>query len=368
MKITASKLDLMGLLGRCLPATDPKGTMPILGSLLVSAKATGQVRVTATNLLMSVTGTITSEVAEDGSVSVPGRDLFERVKAMPDGPIIVEAKEDARSVVVRAKGTKRRFKLPSLSGQDFPEVSFPISTAPVITLPARAMADMFGRVRFAVSADESRSQMNCALLTISGGVVRLVATDGHRLCKVERCADGEAEMMIPLRSITALLKSLSGAGLDEDVAISLSGPSAFFTIGTVTMGTKLVDGDFPEYQRVIPDQGEHPIVVGRTGLAECIRAVMLIRDPNGGIKLTIEGTSIHLSAEGHAQGNGDDEIEVDYDGPPVKVGINGSYLIDVLGAIDDEAVSITAGGSLDPILVTPTTDDRYLAVIMPVRI
>jgi DNA polymerase-3 subunit beta len=391
MDVTVAKKDLLRFVARAQAIADKKSTMPILSNVLLEAGKTG-LTVSATDLYLSVSGEINAEVRRPGSVAVPARDLHDRIKAMPDGPLHLSSEANGNTVL-KAPGTARRYTLHSVPGSEFPKLPQPAAGAPRLAMPADLLATLIARTQFSISPDDTRPNLNSALFEWQNGRVRMVTTDGHRLSKMEVAYGDEsasATLLLPLKAVVELRRladeaRAAGAAKDAEggkadgspsageVTLTPSGPNAFFEVAGATFGVKLVDAQFPSYQQVIPQQSERTAKVGRMGLAESLRAVSLAAsDRTGGVKLTLTPGLLRITSESPESGDGLDELPMEYDGKEITVGFNAKYFLDVLSAIDDEEeVVLGLSGELDPAVLRPATESaerQYIAVVMPMRI
>jgi DNA polymerase-3 subunit beta len=375
MHVTVSKKELLRLLGRCQGVADKKSTMPVLGNVLIEVESADTVRLSATDLYLSVSGTIPAKVEKGGSIAVAARPLFERVKMMPEGSLSISS-DDSSTTTIRASGQPRRYTLRGIPGEEFPTLPEPDSSATPTKLSTELLSKLISNTHFSVSTDETRLHLNSALFEWDGDRVRMVTTDGHRLSKMEAgvATHGSMNMLIPLKGVMELKRLCEEArseGVDE-LELCRSGPTAFFRLGGIQFGVKLVDAQFPPYDQVIPSTPQNTIRAPRVAVADALRAVSIAAsDRTGGVKLTMDSGVIRFSSESPESGDGFDEVPVDYDGDNFTVGFNARYFLDVLGAIDDEELTMGISGELDPAVLKPATkrdDEDYLAVIMPMRI
>jgi DNA polymerase III subunit beta len=376
MDLVIAKKDLLRLVARCQGVADKKSAMPALANVLLAAEG-NTLRVSATDLYLSVSGQTHAEVATAGSVAVPAKDMLERVKAMPDGPVQIIATEGAQTTL-KAVGSPRRYTLHGIPGSEFPQLPKPAPDAPSLQLPVDLLALLIARTHFSISSDETRPHVNSGLFEWVGDRVRLVSTDGHRLSKMEATVTGSsatATMLIPLKAITELRRLAEEAKTEKDAAsvtITQSGPNAFFSIAGMVFSVKLVDAQFPPYQQVIPQLSDRSVRAPRLQLSDALRAVSLAAsDRTGGVKLSVAPGTLRITSESPESGNGFDELPVDYSGPEVTIGFNAKYFLDVLAAVDDEEIVLGISGELDPAVLRPaaeTSDQSYVAVIMPMRI
>lgn len=367
MNIVVPRKDLVRLLERCAPVADKKSAVPMLANVLLTAEGR-VVRVAATDLYMSVSGSADAEVTTPGTIALPGKDLFERVKAMPDGPIQITT-DDKAQAVVRAVGQARRYTLHALPGADFPMLPKPPVDGAALDLPADLLAMLLARTHFSISPDETRAHVNSLLVEYGAGMVRAVSTDGHRLSKAEAQHGGATtSMLIPLKAVSELRRIVDGAK-GQTVDIRQSTSTAFFTVNGFTFSTKLIDATFPPYQQVIPEiRNESMFCVRRVALIDALKAVQLAAsDRIGGVVLTLVPGTLRISATSAESGEGLDEIPVDYNGAERKVGVNAKYLLDVATALDSEEVEMMIQGELDPMCVYLPGSAAYAGVVMPMR-
>ena len=380
MHVVVSKKDLLRVLGRCQGVADKKSTMPVLGNVLLEVASTNELRLAATDLFVSVTGKIPAKIENGGSIALGARELFDRVRMMPEGQIALQV--TGTQAVIRAVGSARRFTLHGVPGEEFPSLPTPDAKAQVATLDVVTLASLISATHFSISTDETRLHLNSALFEWDNDRVRMVTTDGHRLSKLEVVVKGKHEtatMLIPLKGVQELRRLCDealGEGKDgtdtSEIKMVQSGPNAFFELAGFSFSVKLVDAQFPPYQQVIPETSERVVRAQRAALTDALRAVSVAAsDRTGGVKLTIGGGKIRFESESPDSGEGFDEVSSDYQGPEVTVGFNARYFLDVLGAITDEDITLGISGELDPAVIKPageSANKNYQAVIMPMRI
>jgi DNA polymerase-3 subunit beta len=380
MHVHAKKKDLLRVLGRCQAVADKKSTMPVLGNVLLETNGTDQLRLAATDLVLGVNGEVAARVDKPGSVALGARDLYERMRMMPDGEVSIEATEGA-TTTIRAAASARRYTVHGIPGEEFPALPAPDQGTTMLELPVETLAKLLATTHFSISNDETRLHLNSALFEWEGERVRMVTTDGHRLSKMEIETPGrsaKASMLIPFKGVQAL-KRMCDEGVAEGEAdaapvmkLCQSGPNAFFELAGLRFSVKLVDAQFPPYQQVVPEASEHSVRAPRLALADSLRAVSVAAsDRTGGVKLTLGGGRIRFESESPESGAGFDEVPSDYDGDEITIGFNARYFLDVLGAIEDEEVVLGISGDLDPAVIRPageSTQQQYLAVVMPMRI
>ena len=380
MELSVAKKDLLKLLSRMQGVAERKSTMPVLSNVLLAVDGPNALRLAATDLYLAISGKVPAEVAKGGSVAVPAKDLLERVKMMPDGPIHI-ATQDNATTTLKATGSARRYTLRGMPGDDFPPLPTPSEGAPSLSLEVSVLQELIVKTYFSISSDETRAHLNSALFEWDGDTVRMVTTDGHRLSKMEVKVPGRqatATMLIPLKAIQELRRLCDevmaeskeqGGKEPAQLQITQSGSSAFFQGGGTTFSVKLVDAQFPPYSQVIPQNSDKKIRVPRGPFADALRAVSIAAsERTGGVKLGIQNGTMRITSESPETGDGFDEVPVEYSGSNITIGFNAKYFLDVLGALDDDEIALGLSGELDPAVVRPTGERNFLAVVMPMRI
>lgn len=381
MELTVAKKDLLKIVARMQGVAERKSTMPVLANVLLAVDGPNALRLAATDLYLSLLGRVNADVAKGGSVAVSAKDLFERVKMMPDGPVVISTQDNA-TTTIKSSGSARRYTLRGMPGDDFPPLPQPAEGSPTLALSVDVLSELIQKTHFSISTDETRAHLNSALFEWDGDVVRMVTTDGHRLSKIDVKVSGRqasATMLIPLKAIHELRRlcdeMISESGeKNPEILITQSGSSAFFQGAGMTFSVKLVDAQFPPYSQVIPQTSEKVVRAPRSAFADALRAVSVAAsERTGGVKLSLSKGSMRITSESPESGDGFDEIPVEYSGPNMSIGFNAKYYLDVLASITDEEVAIGLSGELDPAVLRPaggttTSDRQFLAVVMPMRI
>jgi DNA polymerase-3 subunit beta len=378
MDVVVAKKELLRILARCQGVADKKSTMPVLGNVLLQTTEKG-LRLSATDLVLAVSGDLDAETKKPGSVAVGAKDLFERVRMMPEGQLALTV-DDNSTMVLRATASARRYTIHGVPGEEFPSLP-QAQGSDWIELEASVMSRLIASTYFSISTDETRLHLSSALFELEDNRLRMVTTDGHRLSKMEIRApevSGEGSMLIPLKGILELrrlcdeaISDHSGEGAPK-IRILKSGPNVHCSLAGFRFSVKLVDAQFPPYQQVIPSQSASAVRAPRGPLSEALKAVSIAAsDRTGGVKLSLSSGALRVESESPEAGEGFDEISVDYEGEGLTIGLNAKYFLDVLGAITDDEVILGLSGELDPAVIRPggeASDRDYLAVIMPMRI
>lgn len=378
MQVTVAKEELERVVSRCQGVADKKGTMAVLGSVLLEVDGTDRLRIAATDLLLAVNGRVSAQVERGGAVALGARELLERVKNMPAGQLAISS-TDGATTTLRAVAAARRYTLGGMTAEEFPSLPQPDERAVWLSLPPDVLERLLARTHFSISTDETRTHLNSALFEWSGDRLRVVTTDGHRLSKAEARVEGgsaASTMLIPLKGVTELRRLCDEArsrGDGEAIRVCQSGPCAFFQVAGFQFSVKLVDATFPPYQQVIPDISGQSVRAPRNLLRDALKAMnVAANERTGGVKLTLGEGKMRFESESPEAGAGFDEIAIEYDGPELVIGFNARYFLDVLAAMEGEdEVVLGITGELDPAVLRPGTESptsSYLAVVMPMRI
>jgi DNA polymerase-3 subunit beta len=383
MELTVPKKDLVKLVARMQGVAERKSTMPVLSNVLLAVDGPSTLRVAATDMYLALVGRVTVDVSKGGSVAVSAKDLLERIRMMPEGPIHLASQDG--TTTIRATGSARRYTLRGMPGDDFPPLPVPAEGAPSLALSVEVLRELIAKTHFSISTDETRAHLNSALFEWDGDMVRMVTTDGHRLSKMEVRVTGRqasATMLIPLKAVQELRRLCedmmteakettkeAAAATGLQLQITQSGSNAFFQGGGVSFAVRLVDAQFPPYSQVIPQHSDKLVRIARGAFAEALRAVSVAAsERTGGIKLGLGKATLRITTESPESGEGFDELPIEYSGQSMTIGFNARYFVDILGALDEDEVELGLGGELDPAVVKPVGPRQFLAVVMPMRI
>jgi DNA polymerase-3 subunit beta len=367
MKFSSTREQLLGPVQAVIGVVERKQTMPVLANLLLSAKG-GRLSVTGTDLEVELVASGEVNVAQPGEITVPGRKLLDIAKALPEGSTITAVIDGER---LKISAGRSRFTLSTLAASEFPVVDS-VNATQTLTLPQVELARLIGKTHFSMAQQDVRYYLNGTLLETDGKVLRTVATDGHRLAIAEATlATGGTsvnpqQVIVPRKGILELTRILGGSG---EVEIAIGSNHIRLQIGDVRFTSKLIDGKFPEYGRVIPASPGMIIVVDREALRAALqRTAILSNEKYRGVRMGLAKNSLKLQAHNPEQEEAQDEVEVDYKGEEIEIGFNVNYLLDALSAIDTETVEIglTDANSSCLIRSPGTTSSRY--VVMPMRL
>lgn len=355
---------------------EKKSTMPILGSVLLEAMTDergGRLRVSAYDLEIGVTGTHPAEVQKTGSVAIKHKELYDIVRALPERTAVVRREANNR---VRITSGSAEFNIVGQPAEDYP--AFPrAEKVPLVAIEPTQLLEMIEKTQFAISADETRHNLNGVFFEASAEGVRMVATDGHRLSLVERRLVGDFGMkkgvIIPRKGLFELRRLLSEEGT-AGAELGFTETSGVFRRGDLTMVMRLIDGQFPDYMQVIPKEADRTLQIDRPHMLETLKRMSLLSSDRAtnAVKLELSKDLLRVSSQNPDLGEAKEEIAVTYDGAAMQIGFNARYLMDVLQVTDTPQVRLELCDELSPGVLKPATDGtpdaRYTAVVMPMRI
>jgi DNA polymerase III subunit beta len=366
MKLTATREEILGPVQNVIGVVERRQTMPVLSNVLLSAKD-NRLSVTGTDLEVELVSEATLTVSAPGEVTVPGRKLLDILRAIPEGTNVTLTTEGER-IVVRAG--RSRFTLSTLPAAEFPLVE-DIQAMQVLKLPQKAFRTLIDKTHFSMAQQDVRYYLNGLMLESEGGRVRAVATDGHRLAMCEAALNervtGKQQVIVPRKGVLELHRML-GDG-EGEVEFSLGTNHVRCQIGDIRFTSKLIDGKFPEYSRVIPANANRIIDADRETLRQSLhRTAILSNEKYRGIRLSIKPNQLTLQAHNPEQEEAEDQIEVVYAGEEIEIGFNVTYLLEALSVIETSRVNIALTDSNSSCLVTAAEADGAKYVVMPMRL
>jgi DNA polymerase-3 subunit beta len=377
MKVTVERSVLLKALGHVHRIVEKRNTIPILSNVLIEA-SDGQVALKSTDLDLEATEQVGADVVQAGATTVAAHVIYDIVRKLAEGAqVSLEMAGDTGQLLLRSG--RSRFSLQALPASDFPDLTlgeFPHS----FTLPAAELKRLIDNSQFAISTEETRYYLNGIFLhtadvggssTGSGAMLRAVATDGHRLARVETPAPqgsvGMPGVIAPRKAVGEVLKLLEDSA--KEVKIEISTAKARFNFGDVVLTTKLIDGTFPDYQRVIPIGNDKRLVVDKEPFEKAVDRVSTLSSERGrAIKLSIADNKMTLSVNNPDSGSASEEIEVDYDSAPIDIGFNARYLLDILDQLSGDTALIKLADPGSPTLIQDRDGASALYVLMPLRV
>jgi len=368
MEIKAKRGELLATLYWTQGIVERRNTMPILANVLIDAKK-GSIHVTATDLEVGVRGEVDGEVAKEGTVTVNAKKLYEIIREVSQDQVQLKRLENEW---VEIRSGKSVFKIVGMDAREFPQ--FPdFDGRGLSTTPATTMREMIERTIFAVSTDETRYSLNGVFIEQGDdGKVRMVATDGHRLAFAEKVVGslGLGKGVILPRKGLSELKKLLESGDDGAVSLGFKENMGLVTKDKVELFMRLIDGDFPDYTKVIPTGNPNIAKLDHDELLQALRRVSILSSERyKGIKMEFTDGRVSISANNPDLGEAVEEIEADYKGKGLSIGFNARYLIDVLGVLTgDGEIHIELKDELSPSIIRKSGVDGYLYVLMPMRL
>jgi DNA polymerase-3 subunit beta len=372
MKITIERGLLLKVLTHISSIVERRNTIPILSNVKFDAPD-GRLSLNATDMDLDIVETIPADVATAGSTTAPAHTLFDIVRKLPDGAQVELDCTGAEGQLILAAG-RSRFTLSCLPTEDFPVLSGG-ELAHSFTLSTSELKNLIDRTRFAISTEETRYYLNGIYLHIaeSGGtsMLRAVATDGHRLASVDLPQpDGTADMpgvIVPRKTVTELRKLIEDA--EGEVQVSLSDTKIRFAFEDCVLTSKLIDGTFPDYDRVIPADNDKELEVDAKLFAEAIDRVSAIStEKSRAVKLSLSSGNLTLTASSADNDTATEELTVKYDSGDMEIGFNSRYLLDITQQIEGEQAKLKLSDAASPTLVQDSGDTSALYVLMPMRV
>ncbi|HKE41861.1 MAG TPA: DNA polymerase III subunit beta [Casimicrobiaceae bacterium] len=341
-------------------------TLPILANVLLEQKD-GRLFVTATDLEMQITSHSELTGKQDQAVTVAARKLQDLLRALPDDAT-VNVETSASRMAVRAG--RSRFNLQTLPAGDYPRMSLSQDRQQTINLPQKQFRGLLKLAEFAMAQQDIRYYLNGMLLVVDKGSLQTVATDGHRLSYASLAVPGEytrEEVILPRKTVLELGKLLEDS--DSDVSIDLLTNQVRFRFGTIELVSKVVDGKFPDYNRVIPTGHTKQIELSRGVLLQALqRAAILSNEKFRGVRIVLGSDQLRIICTNSEQEEAEEELEVVYKGEALDIGFNITYLVDVLQNLGTEQVALAFGDANSSALVTMPGRADYKYVVMPMRI
>lgn len=369
MEFKAKRGDFLATLYWTQGIVERRNTMPILANVLIEASK-GSVRLTATDLEVGVRGRLDGEVSREGTITVNAKKLYEIVREAPEETLQLRRLENDW---VEIKSGKSVFKIVGLDAREFPQ--FPVfEKEKLSTVPGSVIREMIERTIFAVSTDETRYSLNGVFVEESkAGTIRMVATDGHRLALIDRQIGSfglDKGVILPRKGLTEVRKLVEGSGSEGAFSIGFKENMGLVVKDDVELFMRLIDGDFPDYSKVVPQDNPEVVKIEKDDLLHALRRVSILSSERyKGIKLEVKEGRLAISANNPDLGEAVEEIDVEYSGKPLSVGFNARYLLDVLGVLGDGGeVELSFKDALSPSLLRKGGDEGYLYVVMPMRL
>jgi DNA polymerase III subunit beta len=372
MNLTIERAAFLKALGHVQSVVERRTTIPILSNVLLRAEA-GRLALSATDMDLEIVEHVPSQIEQEGRTTAPAHTLYDIVRKLREGAQVkIEASGERNAMTLRSG--RSTFTLACLPPEDYPLMAsgeLPHN----FSLSATELRSLIDRTRFAISTEETRYYLNGIYLHATKvdevPVIRAVATDGHRLARVEMVlpegAAGMPGIIVPRKTVLELRKLAEES--EEEVQIALSETKIRITIGEASLTSKLIDGTFPDYDRVIPSNNEKILEVDCKSFAEAVDRVSTIStEKSRAVKLTIESGSLVVSATSPENGTAVEELEVRYLASPLEIGFNSRYLLDIAQQIDGDGAQFVMSDAGSPTIVRDSADASALYVLMPMRV
>jgi DNA polymerase-3 subunit beta len=370
--VTVERAELLKSLSHVHRVVERRNTIPILANVLIKAEK-GKLSQKATDLDLEVTDSIAAEVSPGGATTVPAHMFYEIVRKLPEGAqIVIEDSGDRAVLTIRAG--RSRFTLQTLPVSDFPDLAAG-DMMHSFTLAAADLKRLIDKTQFAISTEETRYYLNGIYLHPAGSsknaTLRAVATDGHRLAQVELPQPtGAADMpgvIVPRKTVNEVQRLVETS--EGEIKIELSSGKIRFTIGEVVLTSKLIDGTFPDYARVIPVNNDKELTVDKKDFEAAVDRVSTVSSERGrAVKLSITSGRLVLSVTNPDSGSATEELEVEYSADPLDIGFNSRYLLDIAAQIEGEVAVLRLADPSSPTLIQDKDVKGALYVLMPMRV
>jgi DNA polymerase-3 subunit beta len=366
MKIIAKREAILTPLQAVIGVVERKQTMPILANVLLAAKG-GKLSITATDLEVELVASSDVDVQRAGDVTVPGRKLLDICRALPEG---TEITLDLNNEKMQVRARKSRFSLSTLPAAEFPTVE-EINAEQTLQLAQKDFKRLLDKTHFSMAQQDVRYYLNGLLLETSAKILRTVATDGHRLalCEIELPEGGKPgqQVIVPRKGVMELQRILGND--DTNLAVSIGSNHIRVQIADVRFTSKLIDGRFPEYSRVIPNQPPRLVGAVREDLRHALqRAAILSNEKYRGIRFALKPNTLVIQAHNPEQEEAEEEVEVNYPGEELEIGFNVNYLLEALAAVDGEEVQVGLTDGNSSCLIRSPQDGSARYVVMPMRL
>lgn len=365
--VKAKRDELLGPLSAVSGIIERRHTLPILSNVLIERRA-GALSFLATDIEIQITSQGTVEHSgEAHSLTVGARKLVDILRALPESAEVTLQQQDKRLLV---KAGKSKFVLQTLPAEDFPRLAKPTGDIARFSLKQKEFRRLLGLVQYSMAQQDIRYYLNGLLMVVEDKTLKLIATDGHRLAFASLGLDAKLprqEVIVPRKTVLELGKLLSDS--DAEVRIELSAAQASFSFGTVELVSKLIDGKFPDYTRVIPVGHKNQLSIGREVLRQALmRAAILSNEKFRGVRWVLTDGSLKIVSSNTEQEEAEEMLEVDYKGDALDIGFNVNYLLDVLNNVTGAEVECRFGDAASSALLSFPSEADFKYVVMPMRI
>jgi DNA polymerase-3 subunit beta len=363
MNILINKTELLGAISTVTRAIASRTTMDILEGIYIETVPSG-LKLKCSDLSLQMESIIPASVEQDGSITVPGRLFSEFIRRLPEEQVEINTSDKKMNI----KSGRSRTTLQGLSASDFPNMP-PLNNTVTFEMPQNILKSMIRQTVFSIAQDETKPILTGALMQLEDGSFTIVALDGYRLAirKENVVSDGKAQAVIPGRSLTEIMRTLSDG--DEKVSVNISRTHVMLDLGFTKIVSRLLEGDFIKYKQILPSSRESRVQAQREELLESIeRASLMARESkNNIIKLSFTEDNLNVSANSE-MGNVVEDLPISLTGNDIDIAFNARYFTDVLKSLDDEKILLDFNNNVSPCIVKPIQGDAYLFLILPVRL
>jgi len=364
MNIIINTEEFVNHLSKVVGVVDRKQTMPILGHVLISGNS-GEITITATDLEVQISSKFKANISEDFLITLPGRKLFDILRSLGNTELELTSADDT----ILLKTAKSKFSLQQLPSNEFPLFDNTEGDQ-TFSIKQQTLSDIFNKTQFAMAQQDVRFYLNGLLLEINPESLSVVGTDGHRLAKTTTTLDKksitEHSCIVPRKAIQELTRSLSD---EKECKVSLVENQASFSFSQVTLTTKLIDGTFPDYNRVIPAETTTKIMLDTNILKPALQRVSILANEKfRGVRIDIDNNKIIISSENPEQEQAVEDIDIDDTNVKLSIGFNVSYLIDAVNACSGELLTLGVNDESTSALITDPSDPNTKYVVMPMRL
>ena len=372
MELIVRKSDLLPELQLFQGIVERKNTIPILRNVLIETNGNGSVQLLATDLEVALRSQCTASVAKGGSLTIPAKKLYEIIRALPETDI--QIKEGAKGSV-RISADRFNSRMQTLPREDFPTLPETADGASPVLLPRAELREMVNKTQFAITGEDTRYFLNGALFVLQPGKMRLVATDGHRLAlvattrKKTKGEEQEVQAILPKKTLWELARLLSDG--DTEVQYTVGENHLFFSVDGRQLISRVIDAQFPAYERVVPKSNDKTIELERDRLTRAIKRVALLSSERSRtVKLNIGHDHLDISSSSPEVGEATETLTIEYSGDEVEICFNAQYILDFLGVVDSDSVQLHLKDEMSQAVMTPLESDGcdYTYVIMPMRV
>ncbi len=367
MKATIERATLLKSLGHVQSVVERRNTIPILSNVLMEARDDGSIRLMATDLDLQVDESVPANVTQAGAITVSAHTFFDIVRKLPEGSQVELSAAEGKMQVVAGRS---RFNLSTLPRDDFPVIAE--GELPTrFELPAATLRQIIEKTRFAISSEETRYYLMGIFFHLIDDQLRAAATDGHRLARITVAkpdgADGMPDVIVPRKCVQELYRLLEE--LEGTVEISLSPTKIRFGLGSAILTSKLIDGTFPDYNRVIPTGNDKLLKLDPKSFSAGVDRVSTIAsEKTRAVKISVDRDKVTLSVTSPENGVATEELAADYGSDGIEIGFNAKYLLDILGEIDGDIVEVHLADAAAPTLLRENDKSNALYVLMPMRV